>query len=83
MQWKSLVWNKSTHVRPYTFIRKINQNLTEHAYIRNLAAQIVDKLIVDEKSYNCVVQNVLEEQRHEQARPLEVDATKHSGLQVV
>lgn len=47
---------------------------TKRVYIRNLAAQIVDKFIVDEKSYNHVVQHVLEEHRDEHARRSQVTA---------
>jgi hypothetical protein len=46
---------------------------TKWVYIRNLAAQIVDKFIVDEKLYNRVVQHVLEEHRNKHARQLQVN----------
>ena len=46
--------------------------ITKRVYIRNLAAQIVDKFIVDEKSYNRVFQHVLEEHRSKHASQLQV-----------
>jgi len=40
----------------------------KRVYLRNLASQIVDKFIVDEKSYNLIVNRVLEDHDNERAR---------------
>ena len=57
--------------RPTSYIypedKSRSDRTAQRVYIKNLAVQIVGKFIVDEKSYNRVLQHVLAERRNEQA----------------
>lgn len=44
----------------------------KRVYLRNLASQIVDKFIVDEKSFNLIVNHVLEDHDNQTARQAEM-----------
>ena len=44
-----------------------HDKMAKSIYLRNIASQIVDQFIVDEKSYNCIIDQALEDHDMQQA----------------